>query len=448
MPYSKKVDFILRKLSAKPGDRIRVRKNGVVYEGFLLPREDVDFGDSDCILLKLDNGYNVGIKYSENVVVEKLEGSVELGVFKPLPTKIPPSELPSITLLSAGGTITSRIDYYTGAVAMLFSPEEVLGVVPELNEIVRIRNAERVFNLSSEDMTYREWIKLAEKTYNALSEGDSGVIIMHGTDTMHYTSAALSFMVQNPPGPVVLVGSQRSSDRGSRDSDMNLICASHLIAKSRLREVGICMHGEMGDTYCLFIRGVKARKMHTSRRDAFRPINDLPLCKIWPDGKIVYTSQYVPNKSGEMCFYPYFEPKVALLKTYPGSPPFVLDHLVDRGYRGIVLEGTGLGHIPTSTLRKEDSWLPAVERAIEEDVIIAITSQCIYGSTNPYVYRNARLMLAAGAVYVGDMTSETCYVKLGWLLGHIDNSEEVKRLLQTNLLGEISNRIRPDTYLL
>lgn len=431
------------------GDRLRVRKAGVVFEGFLLPREDIDLGDPDCLLLKLDNGYNVGVKIGPSAAIERLEGGVELERFeRPSPVEQNPS-LPHIALLSTGGTIASRIDYYTGAVAPYFSPDEVLQGVPEVGDLVYIRSAERLFSLFSENMAPLQWAEVARRSVESLAEEVSGVIILHGTDTMHYTAAALSFMVREPRAPVILVGAQRSSDRGSRDADMNLICASHIAAKADIAEVGICMHGQTDDTYCSFLRGTKTRKMHTARRDAFRPVNDLPLLRVWPDGRIEHTNPSFRRRSeAETWADAVFEERTALLKVYPGAPPSLLDHLVDRGYRGVVLEGTGLGHVPTEPLEERHSWLPAVRRAVEEGVVVAVTSQCLYGRTSTYVYRSARFLTNAGAIYAEDMLPEVAYVKLGWLLGHEYNVEEVKRLMTTSMAGEISPRVRADTFLI
>lgn len=130
-------------------------------------------------------------------------------------------------------------------------------------------------------MKPKHWIKIAHEVAKSLNSGDSGVVVAHGTDTMGYTAAALSFMLRDLGKPVILVGAQRSSDRPSSDAAMNLICSVRM-STSDVAEVMVVMHGETGDTYCLAHRGTKVRKMHTSRRDAFRSINDVPIAKVWP----------------------------------------------------------------------------------------------------------------------------------------------------------------------
>jgi glutamyl-tRNA(Gln) amidotransferase subunit D len=448
MPFSERINALLAAKGLKVGDRIAVERRGVSFEGFLMPREDVERGDPDCLVIKLDSGYNVGVKIDAEANIRKLAGAVQLGKFDHFSPPPQRAQLPPVSIISTGGTISSRIDYFTGAVAPLFSPEEVLQGVPELGEIIRLRSAEKLFNLYSEDLSPRNWCKMAEKVVEKLAEGDAGVLVLHGTDTMHYTAAALSFMVRDLPSPVVLVGAQRSSDRGSRDTDMNLICASILAARGDIGEVGICMHGQMDDSFCLFIRGTRARKMHTSRRDAFRPVNDLPIARVWPDGRMEYVNPAVRRRTTKPWSDAVFEDKVALVKTYPGAPPLLLESLLDAGYRGIILEGTGLGHVPTQPEDPRASLLPAVSRGVEMGAVFAITSQCLYGRTSSQVYRNAILLSQAGALYLEDMLPEVAYVKLGWLLGHDYDVAEVKRLMASNVVGEISTRIRSDTFLI
>jgi glutamyl-tRNA(Gln) amidotransferase subunit D len=250
--------------------------------------------------------------------------------------------------------------------------------------------------------------------------------------------------LRNLSKPVVLVGSQRSSDRGSSDAGMNLICAAR-VAVSDMAEVGICMHGSPDDSYCLFLRGTKVRKMHTSRRDAFRPINDLPLAKVWPDGRIDKINPKQKKRSeGKVELDAKFEPNVAILKVYPGSDPAVIDYYVRKGCKGFVIEGTGLGHVPTFVKK---SWTEKIKKHSEQIPFI-VTSQTIYGRVNPDVYTNLRkLFHEAKAIPGEDMLTETAYVKLGWVLGHTTSMEKVREMMLTNYAGEITTRSLPETYL-
>lgn len=425
------------------GDKVRVSYGNTSIEGELMP--STEFNDPEVLIIKIGNGYNIGISFSK-VKLEKLGSSVK-------PIEFPTAKLaeheglPSISLIYTGGTIGSRIDYKTGGVYMLTKPEELLFDVPEVSKVANI-DINPLFSIASEDMSYMEWQKIAEEAAKALNGGARGVVITHGTDTMHYTSAALSFMLQGINAPVVLTGSQRSSDRGSSDAFMNLICSVYAASHSDIAEVGVCMHSTSSDDECAYMRGTKVRKMHTSRRDAFRAVNGKPLAYISREGKIRYDSMYmrVQAEKREVHAVTKFEPKVALVKAYPNSDPGIIDFYISKGYKGMIIEGTGLGHAPVSTSHQDLLWLPKIKEAAESGMVIGMASQCIYGRVNSSVYRNLRLISSAGAVYCEDMTPETAYVKLGWLLGNY-SPEKAKELLPTNLIGEISARSEYDDFI-
>lgn len=449
--YSKKINDMLKKNRLKVGNRIVIKKAKQTYEGLLMPRSGM--GDNDSIVLKLDNGYNMGIKFEKGVKVTKSskgepkqiqeEVEFEMGKEKFKKPKFNASK-PNISFISTGGTIVSRVDYRTGGVAPLEKPEELLTNIPELVKIVNIKDVLSPFRKASEDFNYRDWQKLAELTANELNK-NKGVIITHGTDTLHYTSAALSFMLKNLSKPVVLVGSQRSSDRGSSDAAMNLLCAAH-VATSGIAEVGICMHGSTDDQYCNFTRGTKARKMHATRRDAFRSINEPPLAKIYPDGRIdIVNKNHKKRNEGKVMADTKFEPKIALLKTYPGSEPDVMQFLAKKGYKGFVLEGTGMGHVPTDAVK---SWIPMIKKMTKDGIPVVIATQTLYGRVNTNVYTNLRILFnEAGAIPAEDMLPETAYVKLGWVLGHAKNLDKVREMMLTNISGEITERTEIDTFM-
>ncbi len=444
--YSPEVEKALEAAGAKIGDVIRIQRGSETYEGILLPRSE--YGDPTCIVIKLPNGYNIGVRYTPSTVIQRLRKAAEVGKF-PARKAVKKPGLPSISMIATGGTIGSRVDYVTGGVYMCVKPEELLYLTPELEAAVYIERMRSPFLVASEDLTPADWKKLAEMTAEELNSDIRGVVITHGTDTMHYTSAALSFMLRNLSKPVAIVGAQRSPDRGSFDGAMNLLCAAYYAARSDIAEVAIVMHAESSDTYCHAIRGTKARKMHTSRRDTFRPINDLPLARIWPSGKIdVINTRYKKRCKAEVYADTAFERRVAIVKAYPGSDPEIIDYYTDKGYLGVVIEGTGFGHAPIYPREKRLSWLPSIRRAIEEGLIIVMTSQALYGRTNPYVYRNARVLKQAGVIYAEDMLTEVAYIKLGWILGHTQDRSEVEALMLTDIAGEISSRTLFDTYLI
>jgi glutamyl-tRNA(Gln) amidotransferase subunit D len=437
--YSKRVQGIFSSKKIVVGDRIRLKKGRKVYEGTLMPRPGI--GDADILVIKLDNGYNLGVGFGEKDKLEKISAGGKITIKEPGVAFSEKS--PLVTLLATGGTIASRVDYRTGAVSAAISPEDLLRYVPELADIVNLK-LERPFNKMSEDMDHRDWQVLARETARALNSGSEGVIITHGTDSLAFTSAALSFMLKSPK-PVVLTAAQKSSDRGSSDAAMNLLCSA-IAATGEIAEIGICMHGTMNDDHCLFIRGTRARKMNTVRRDAFRPINDLPLAKIWPDGKVqrIHT-EFARRGKGKAKVDSKFEPKVALLKAYPGSDPSIMDYLISKGYKGFVVEAMGLGHVPTNT---DKTWISSVKAAADSDIPVFVCSQTLYGRVNPNVYSNLRtLFYGAGAIPGEDMLAETAYVKLGWVLGHTKSLEKARKMMLANYAGEISPRTLPDTYL-
>jgi len=439
MEYSERIKRILERKKIRVGDRVRIREKDRVIEGYVMPR--IEFGEKDCLIVKLDNGYNIGIKISEKTKIEKIGEGKKIGKIPQI--KVKKSELPGISIVTTGGTIGTHVDYFTGGVYMCRKPEEILATVPELLQFVNIKNLINLFTIASEDMSYEEWIKIAKTVGKELNKEDvRGVVITHGTDTMHFTSAALSFMLRNLNKPVILTGAQRSPDRGSFDGRINLICSAHA-ALSDIAEVGIVMHGSTNDDFCYFHRGTKVRKMHTSARDAFKSINEIPLAKIWPSGKIEILNEKLNKRdeSKKVKVDAKFEEKVALIKAYPNSDPGIIDWFLEKNYKGIVIEGTGLGHVPTFPLKKKRSWIPHIKKAIKNDVIIVMTSQTLYGRTHPYVYRNLRVLSKLGVIFAEDMLPEVAYVKLGWLLGHKYEKGKIKELMLTNFAAEISERL-------
>lgn len=411
-------------------------KNGEIFEGILI-NETKDF-----IILKLDNGYNIGIKNDD---IENIETNYinDKKIYEIRKKDIYNKN--KISIIATGGTILSKVDYRTGGVHMLTKPEELLSIFPELFDYVDIKSIEIPFSIASEDITPKEWIKIAKTSEKLLNDNENkGIIIMHGTDTMHFTSSALSFMLRNLNKPVALTGSQRSSDRPSSDAFFNIISSS-VYSLSDIAEVSVVMHGDISDNLYYAIRGTKVRKMNTERRDAFKPINDKPLAKIIRENnkfilEVMNNNYRRRNDNLEVYADTNIEEKVALIKVYPGSDPEIIDFYVDKGYKGIVIEGTGFGHVPTQTLDKNKSFLDHIRRGIENNVIFVMTSQTIYGRTNPFVYSNARILYELGVIYAEDILPEVAYTKLIWILGHTNDYNEVKKLMLTNIAGEISER--------
>jgi len=432
--YSKKIQDKLKELGVEIGDRVRIKGRGEVCEGILMPKQEL--GDPDAIVIRLSNGYSVGLNF-EGAELEKLEGHKKIG-FKSGEDKVrhAPGK-PVLSIISTGGTVASRVDYTTGGVYASYSASDLVSTVPELGEFNI--DSKFLFGIMSEDMTPEHWREIAKAVFKELKSDASGVVVTHGTDTMHFSTAALSFMLRDLNKPVVFTGSQRSSDRGSSDSFINLLCAAHFASKSDVAEVSLVMHGSSNDDFCYAHRGTKVRKLHTSKRDAFKNVNDEPLAKVFPNGKIeIINSKYRKRNESEVSLDDKLEEKVALIKVYPGIDPAVFDFYLGKKFKGFVIEGTGLGHVPT-TIEKY-SLIPKIREATSAGIPVCITSQCIFGRVHEFVYANLRKEFEAGAIFCGDMLPEVAYVKLMHALAHSKDLEEVKKMMLTNIAGELNER--------
>ncbi|MBR6023602.1 MAG: Glu-tRNA(Gln) amidotransferase subunit GatD [Methanobrevibacter sp.] len=406
------------------GDTVKVHKEDISYTGILLDRpEDADDG---YLVLKLSSGYNIGVAI-DNTTAELIEKGEKpkIGYDE---EEIPndPSKQ-NISIVSTGGTVSSVIDYRTGAVHPKFTASDLVKANPELLDYANY-NVKALYNILSENMKPEYWVRAAEEIANDISNGADGVVIAHGTDTMHYTSAALSFMLKTPV-PVIITGAQRSSDRPSSDANINLI-DSVIAAKSDIAEVCVCMHGSLNDEFTYLHKGTKVRKMHTSRRDTFRSINAQPIARI-EDKQVNINPEYNYTKRGEneLEVNTAIEEKVAFIKSFPGISEEFIEYHIDKGYKGLVIEGTGLGHVPNNLI---DSF----KRAKDENIPVVMTSQCLYGRVNMNVYSTGREIIDAGVISGMDMTPETAYVKLCWALGQSENRDEVNEIMQTNIAGE------------
>jgi len=421
---------LLKSVGAEIGDVVRVTKDGKRWEGILIPRSEI--GDEHHIVIKMKSGYNVGVHIDQSAQVEKVGEGIK-PKFEPPPLPEQNQSLPRIAIVSTGGTIASRVDYRTGGVRAALSASELYSVVPELSEIAVV-DTEILFSIFSENITSKHWIETAKTVAKHIENGVAGVVVAHGTDTLGYTAAALSFALQDLPVPVVMVASQRSADRPSSDAATNLVGAVKAAASAPFAEVVIAMHETVSDTSIVFHRGTKARKCHTSRRDTFKSVNASPIARLEDNKLKMLTKRYRKrDDSRKLELKPEFEEKVALVKTHPDLNPQVIDWYVEKGYRGIILEGTGLGHVG-------DYLFSAIRNAIEKDVIVGMTSQCIWGRLNMNVYDQGRDLLAMGILSLDDMLPETAFVKLRWVLGQTTKPEEAKKLLTANVANEYSAR--------
>jgi len=432
--YKGKALAIIKRANLEIGDLIRIIKDGNVYEGILIPRSE--YADENFIVVKLKSGYNVGIRLTSETKIMRI-GKAAKPAFTPPSLPRQHEMLPKVSIISTGGTIASRVDYRTGAVRPALTASDLYSVVPELADIARI-DTQILFSLFSENITPNHWTQITNAIAQQINEGVDGVVIAHGTDTLGYTAAALSFALQNLPVPIILVGSQRSADRPSSDAATNLIGAVTAATKAPFAEVAVAMHETPSDDVIVLHRGTKVRKCHTSRRDTFKSVNAVPIAKIQDQTITMQTEDYKKrDKSRKPVLKSEFNEKVALLKFYPSMNPKIISWYVENNYKGIVLEGTGLGHIG-------NYFYELLKDAIRQGILVAMASQCIWGRVNMNVYDTGRDLLALGVIPLEDMLAETALVKLMWIFGQTSSLEEAKQMLETNIAGELSSRTLPD----
>jgi len=420
----------------RPGDLVEIHLSKLIYEGILLEVPETEKG---IVLLKLDSGYNIGFNKKDILeinLIKKYKEKEEKTEIKKIQGK------PNIAMIITGGTIASRLDPRKGGVSPVDSPEKLFKYYPEIFNHVNISKVEIPFMKFSENMDFKDWQKIAKTAEKFLNDGNiKGIIITQGTDTLHYTSAVLSFFLRDLNKPVVLTYSQRSIDRGSSDANLNLQCSA-LAAISDIAEVMIVGHATSNDDYCYAIPGTKVRKMHTSKREAFKTINAKPFAKIFSDRIEIISDFNKRDNKKKVKLDAKFEEKVALIKYYPNQNPDILDYYIKNKYKGIVLEFLGLGHIAAKGAR--NSWISKLKEVQKKGIIICAAAQTIYGRLDPWVYSTGRELMNTGIIYLEDMLSETAFVKLSWILGHknwIKNKDTIKEKMLTNFAGEFRDRI-------
>jgi glutamyl-tRNA(Gln) amidotransferase subunit D len=424
--------------SMEPGCVVRVMYGEETIEGTFITK-------IPHFTIKLESGYNLVLE--EHLIKEITE--VHAKKTEKILHATVQGKGKKIAILHLGGTVASKIDYTTGAVIAQSSPEEIIRLYPELTHICDI-SSRLIRNMQSEMMRFCHYNIIAEAIIEEVKKGVQGIIITHGTDELHYTSAALAFMFEELSIPIILTASQRSSDRPSSDARQNLISAA-LFATTAKPGVYICMHENMNDDSCIIISGIRARKFHTTRRDAFKPINGTPLARVNPEKKTIeILRQETALNTGHTCSYKKFNDhlKIAVIKGRPNMHAEEL--LFYNDYDGIVLEGLGLGHMPTEKIDEftsENKAIYAALKKLAEKTPVVFASQCIFGRVNFNVYTPGRELLSAGILGNQlDIPPETAYIKLAYLLSNY-KKDDVKRLYQENLRGEISERISGEDFL-
>jgi glutamyl-tRNA(Gln) amidotransferase subunit D len=432
--YSKELEKLLKKKKIEIGDSISIETDKFTAEGMLMPRAY----KSDILVIKMGSGYNIGVssKKAKLTLVKKAEKAKS-----EKPKSEEKMQRGDIAILGCGGTIASKVEYKTGAVFPAISPHELKNAFPALDALAKV-HSRQLFSLFSEDMNSSHWQIIAKAIEQEIKEGIEGVVLMHGTDTMHYTSAAISFMLQDLPVPVIFVGAQRSSDRPSSDNDLNLMNSVYA-AKQDFAEVGVCMHATRSDDYCHLHRGTRARKFHTSARDAFVSVNSLPLAKVDYRNNVFesYIKHKQRDKARKLKIDARVSDNVALIYAHPNLSSKFISSL--SKFDGVVIAGTGLGHVATNPFgdKTVKSVLPAVKDLVKSGVPVVMTTQAFYGRVNMNVYTTGRLLQDVGVIGDGlDITPETAFVKLSWILGHEKKMAKIKEEFYTNMAGEFGER--------
>ena len=425
----------MAKVDIQPGDKVTINTKTTSEEGILIPSPD-----ADVVILKLKTGYNQGFDkkdVKEIKLIEKAKPSA--AVAKKV---VKDKSLPTIAILHTGGTIASKVDYRTGGVVASFEPSELVSLFPELETIANIES-ELVANMWSDDLRFIHFTLIAQRIEEYTKKGVKGIIIGMGTDNLAVGAAALSFIVENSPIPIIFVGSQRSSDRGSADAAMNMICAARFIVQTDMVGVAICMHEHEDDDSCVILPAVKTYKLHSSRRDAFKVVNGMALARVlYPVGSVQMLTKSYPRKQWQIRILSTMENKVGLLKIHINMFPEQFSFF--EGYKGLIIEGTGLGHtpgqVPNDLCAIHKKMYPAIKKVIDSGCVVVMTTQCLFGTVNMNVYSKGRDLLELGVIPGHDMLANTALVKLSWLLGNFKR-EEVKKLMGENLRGEIVQRI-------
>ncbi|MFB6203366.1 MAG: Glu-tRNA(Gln) amidotransferase subunit GatD [Candidatus Nanohaloarchaea archaeon] len=427
--YSPEIQEMLDSEGIEVGDLVKADGR----KGKLMPKPES--GDEEVLLLKLDSGYNVGVSPEELELVEKRDMDE-----REKPPVEHDEDRPDVMILHTGGTIASRISYEKGGVKPEFDPEDLVEMYPELAEEVNI-HSEVVAQMLSEDMEPGHWVEIAEKIDEVKDDYD-GIVVGHGTDTMQYTGAALSLMLQNIDTGVMLVGAQRSSDRPSSDAAMNLYCAAKFLTETDFQGFGVCMHSGTSDTTCDIMPANKVRKMHTSRRDAFSPVNTEPIGRVdYEEGEVI--DEDYENPAGEYRKRTDLDSDVGYLKVRPGMEPDEIDFLLEKDYSGVIIEGTGLGHMPVNAFDEKTQHHDEILEKIDEladQAVVVMASQCVNGRINMNVYDAGLKIQQAGVIQAEDMHPELAYVKLVWSLGNSEDLEEAREKFRKDFSGEITRR--------
>ena len=433
------------------GSNVRIRVSTLVgerdFEGTVLPP-----AGEGLTTLKLVNGYNLSYPREDVLDIEFL-GDAGEGVVQKDSQFEEDESLPEILLIHTGGTIASKVDYDTGAVTAKFEPNELLSSIPELGSIARIR-VHMIGNMWSDDLRPRHWNRMIAASHEAFRDGYAGVVVTHGTDTMHISSAAMSYAWSGdggrPPGRIAFTGSQRSPDRGSSDAAENLISAVYWAAHgpevTGYRDSAVVvMHDGGSDGRCAVLPGCASRKSHSSKRGAFRSVNQEPVAYValGADGPRIEDDRSVVSER-EVADGPIlFDEGCSIheLVAGPHLSPGLLEAVIETAPDAMVIRGTGLGHIPIldplGDSPENGGVADALSAAVEKGIPVIVTAEAVHGPVNMNVYAKGRNQRSIGLIGHGSMCPPgSAVVKLHYLLSKGLDINGVREAWEADLVGE------------
>ena len=292
--------------------------------------------------------------------------------------------------------------------------------IPELSILADV-DVLPLANVDSSNVQPDLWLKIAKAIYERINSYQ-GFVVTHGTDTLSYTAAALSFIIEELPKPIVVTGSQVPLEEIGSDGRENLI-NSFRVAISDIAEVAVVFGSSI-------IRGTRAKKTSAFDMQAFASVNSPPLGTIGLS--IKFSNDVKTRCKRKALLRPFLNTNVAMLSVYPGLKPAVLSYLAST-HDGIILEGYGAGNIPTEGL----SLVAAITEASDRQIPVVVCTQCLVGSTEMELYQVGRAALNAGAIPAMDMMPETALVKLMWVLGQTHDLKTIDSMMQKSFVGEL-----------
>ncbi len=323
----------------------------------------------------------------------------------------------NILLIATGGTIASKKT--EDGLAPQITSEELLGYVPEIKEFCNVETIQ-LLNIDSTNIQPEYWVLMTEAIESNYDKYD-GFVISHGTDTMSYTSAALSYLIQNLDKPVIITGAQKPINVDITDAKKNLLDSFRFAAEKDVRGVYLVFDGKA-------IVGTRARKVKSKSYSAFESIN-FPVAAIIDDSRI---TKYIRGEkfTEPVKFFKDIFPSIFLLKLAPGMEPDVLDYIGEK-YEGVVIESYGAGGLPFQDRR---NFLEKLGALAERGKIIVIATQVMFEGSDMGVYEvGVKALKKYNVLQAYDMTIEAAITKLMWIMAQTKDFDEVREMFYTRI---------------